>query len=103
VLDPCQAGTFRSEGPQGERVFGKAPKNWKRHAGIEGSADGEAFLLYVERFLCRILKCSQRIMVVDNLQVHKMRRVRGMIEEKGCSVMFLPSYSPDFNPIEESL
>ena len=38
-------------------------------AGIEGSADGEAFLLYVEHFLSPSLKRSQRIMVMDNLQV----------------------------------
>jgi transposase len=68
---------------------------------IEGSADGEAFLLYIERFLCPSLERGQ-IVVMDNLQVHKMRRVRELIEGRGCSLVFLPSYSPDFNPIEEA-
>ncbi len=68
---------------------------------IEGSADGEAFLLYVEHFLCPTLKRGQ-IVVMDNLQVHKMRRVRELIEGRGCSLVFLPSYSPDFNPIEQA-
>lgn len=39
---------------------------------------------------------------MDNLQVHKMRRVRKLIEGSGCRLVFLPSYSPDFNPIEEA-
>lgn len=68
---------------------------------VEGSADGEAFLLYVERFLCPTLKTGQ-IVVMDNLQVHKMKRVRELIEERGCRLVFLPAYSPDFNPIEEA-
>jgi transposase len=36
------------------------------------------------------------------LQVHKTKRVRELIEGRGCSLVFLPSYSPDFNPIEEA-
>lgn len=68
---------------------------------IEGSADGEAFSLYVEHFLCPSLERGQ-IVVMDNLQVHKMRRVRELIEGSGCQLVFLPSYSPDFNPIEEA-
>jgi transposase len=68
---------------------------------VEGSADGKAFLLYVEHFLCPSLKRGQ-IVVMDNLQVHKMRRVRQLIEERGCSLVFLPPYSPDFNPIEQA-
>jgi transposase len=69
--------------------------------GIEGSADGEAFLLYVEHLLCPSLKRGQ-IVVMDNLQVHKMKRVRQLIEGCCCRLVFSPSYSPDFNPIEEA-
>ncbi len=68
---------------------------------IEGSLDGEAFLPYVERLLCPTLKPGQ-IVVMDNLQVHKMKRVQELIEGRGCQLVFLPSYSPDFNPIEEA-
>jgi transposase len=41
-------------------------------------------------------------MVMDNLQVHKMRMVRDLLEGHGCSLVFLPSYGADFNPIEEA-
>lgn len=107
---------LRARAPKGERAFGKAPKNWDKNVtlissislegmgpsmSIEGSADGEAFVLYMERFLCPKLKPGQ-IVVMDNLQVHKMKRVRELIESRGCSLVFLPSYSPDFNPIEEA-
>jgi transposase len=68
---------------------------------IEGSADGEAFGLYIEHFLCPNPKPGQ-IVVMDNLQVHKTKRVRELIEGSGCQLVFLPSYSPDFNPIEEA-
>ena len=108
---------LRARAPKGERAFGKAPRNWKENVtlissisfvggvgasmSVEGSADGEAFLLYVEHFLCPTLKRGQ-VVVMDNLQVHKMRRVRELIEERGCSLVFLPPYSPDFNPIEQA-
>jgi predicted kinase len=65
---------------------------------IEGSADREAFLLYIEHFLRPTLKRGQIVVIDNNLQVHKkMRRVRELIEGHGCSLVFLPSYSPDFN------
>jgi transposase len=43
-----------------------------------------------------------QIVVLDNLSVHKGERVRQAIEAKGCQVLFLPAYSPDFAPIEEA-
>jgi transposase len=107
---------LRARAPKGERAFGKAPKNWDKNVtlicsislegmgpsmSIEGSADGEVFALYVEHFLCPKLKDGQ-LVVMDNLQVHKTKRVRELIEGRGCSLVFLPSYSPDFNPIEEA-
>jgi transposase len=39
---------------------------------------------------------------MDNLSAHKGERVRELIEERGCELLYLPSYSPDFNPIEEA-
>ncbi len=68
---------------------------------MEGSANGETFLLYIEHSLAPTLKRGQ-IVVMDNLSVHKMGRVRKLIEERGCSLLFLPAYSPDLNPIEEA-
>src|SRR5215210_2403254 len=45
---------------------------------------------------------SGQVVVVDNLSAHKPARVREIIEERGCKLIYLPSYSPDFNPIEEA-
>ena len=65
------------------------------------SADGAAFETYVEHFLVPTLEAG-RIVVMDNLQVHKMKRVRELIEGAGAEILFLPPYSPDFSPIEEA-
>jgi transposase len=40
---------------------------------------------------------------MDNLAAHKPDRVRELIEDRGCELVYLPPYSPDYNPIEESL
>ncbi len=117
-VDECSTNVrmvpLRARAPKGERAFGKVPKNWDENVtlissmnlegigasmSIEGSADGDAFLLYVEQLLCPTLERGQ-IVVMDNLQVHKMKKVRELIEGCGCQLVFLPSYSPDFNPIE---
>jgi transposase InsO family protein len=59
------------------------------------------FEAYVERFLAPSLRPGQ-IVVMDNLSAHKTGRVRELIEGKGCELWFMPSYSPDLNPIEEA-
>jgi transposase len=43
-----------------------------------------------------------QIIIMDNLSCHKGSKVRQLIEARGCQVLFLPSYSPDFSPIEEA-
>src|SRR5947209_272318 len=43
-----------------------------------------------------------QIVVMDNLQAHKGERIRQALETKGCCLLFLPGYSPDFSPIEET-
>ncbi len=68
---------------------------------IEGSSDTESFSLYMREFLCPSLERGQ-IVIMDNLSVHKSKRVEGLIEEAECELMFLPPYSPDLNPIEEA-
>jgi transposase len=119
-VDECSTNVrltqLRARAPKAQRAYGKAPRNWKENVtlissitlsgmgssmSIERSADREAFLLYIEHFLCPTLRPGE-IVVMDNLSVHKIKRVRELIEESGCSLMFLPSYSPDFNPIEEA-
>ena len=96
---------LRARAPKGERAFGSAPKNWDKNVtlississegmgpsmSIEGSVDGQAFVLYVERFLCPNLEPGQ-VVVMDNLQVHETKRARELIEGRGCSLVFLPS------------
>ena len=68
---------------------------------IEGAANGVAFEAYVKHMLVPSLQKGQ-IVVMDNLRVHKTARIRQLIEEKGCQLRFLPAYSPDFSPIEET-
>jgi transposase len=61
----------------------------------------EVFEVYVEKVLVPELR-SGDIVVMDNLSSHKGPRVRQMIEAAGAQLMFLPPYSPDFNPIENA-
>lgn len=68
---------------------------------LEGAVDGKAFESYIENFLVPTLERG-RIVVMDNLSVHKSKRVEKLIEEAGATLLFLPPYSPDFNPIEEA-
>ncbi len=68
---------------------------------IEGATDAWVFETYAERFLAPLLSEGQ-IVVVGNLAARKPRRVRELVEARGTQVWFLPSYSPDLNPIEEA-
>jgi len=101
---------------RGERAFGKAPRNWgenislvsaigtegvKPSMSVEGAMDGKAFEAYIRYFLVPELRRGQ-IVVMDNLSVHKSKRIEQLIEEAGATLLFLPPYSPDFNPIEEA-
>jgi transposase len=102
--------------PKGERAYGQAPRNWGKNVtlicslstegigaamSVEGSTDAVVFETYVERLLAPTLKAGE-IVVMDNLQVHKSTRVRKLVEARGAEVLFLPPYSPDFSPIEET-
>jgi transposase len=68
---------------------------------VVGSTTREVFEAYTEWILAPTLKEGQ-IVVMDNLQVHKGKRVRELIEGRGCELLYLPPYSPDLNPIEEA-
>jgi transposase len=68
---------------------------------VEGATTAAVFETYVERVLSPMLRPGQ-VVVMDNLTAHKGERVRQLIEERGCELMYLPPYSPDFNPIEEA-
>ena len=66
---------------------------------FQGSLNGNNFLSYVKNTLIPTLKKGD-IVVMDNLSCHKVKGVKEAIEEAGASVLYLPPYSPDFNPIE---
>jgi hypothetical protein len=66
---------------------------------VEGATDGLAFEAYVEHFLAPSL-CEGQVVVLDGLGAHRTEKVEELIEAKGADLVFLPSYSPDLNPIE---
>lgn len=101
--------------PRGERVVAAVPHgHWKtstflaglRHDGlvapcvIDGAINGETFRAYVEQFLAPTLSAGD-IVVMDNLSSHKVAGIREAIEAAGATLLYLPPYSPDLNPIEQ--
>ena len=67
---------------------------------IDGAVDGEAFRTYVERFLAPTLRPGD-IVIMDNLSSHKVAGIKEAIEAVDATVLYLPPYSPDLNPIEQ--
>jgi transposase len=78
-------------------------KEWGMGASlvVEGSTNRMVFETYLEDVRCPTLKRGQ-VVVMDNLSSYKGERVRALIEQKGCELLYLPPYSPDFNPIEQA-
>ena len=68
---------------------------------VEGATTARVFETYVKEVLAPKLREGQ-IVVMDNLGAHRPKRVRELIEQRGCQLIYLPSYSPDYNPIEEA-
>ena len=119
-LDECgttiSLAPLYARAPKGKRAYGQAPRNYGKNLTLiasmgttgmgeamtlEGAVDGEAFEVYIERWLVPSLVAGQ-VVLMDNLSVHKRDRVRELIEAKGCGLLFLPAYSPDYNPIEHA-
>ena len=69
---------------------------------IEGAVDTQVFDIYVEHFLVPSL-LEGDIVLLDNVKFHYSEQAIGLIEAAGASVLHLPAYSPDFNPIEECI
>jgi transposase len=67
---------------------------------IEGATDTEVFRVYVREVLCPSLRAGD-IVILDNLSPHKSDPTLALIARAGAEVLFLPAYSPDFNPIEK--
>jgi transposase len=100
----------------GERAVGKAPRNQGTNLTVvgaialdgirclmayEGGTTREAFLRFVREALVPSLRRGD-IVVMDNLGAHYTKGVREAIEAVGASVMYLPPYSPELNPIEHT-
>ena len=69
---------------------------------VEGATTARVFeTYYVEKVLVPSLRSGQ-IVVMDNLGAHRPKRVRELIEQRDCELIYLPPYSPDYNPIEEA-
>ncbi len=67
---------------------------------IEGATDTEVFRAYVRRVLCPTLRQGD-VVIMDNLCPHKSEPTLSLIARAGAEVLFLPAYSPEFNPIEK--
>jgi len=68
---------------------------------IESPTDGDVFLAFLEQVLCPRLQPGQ-VVILDNLGAHKVAGVRELVEARGARLVYLPPYSPDFNPIEQA-
>lgn len=102
--------------PKGKRLLAAIPHgHWKTTTFIgalrcdgltapmvvDGAVNGDVFRAYVEQVLAPTLKPGD-IVVMDNLQSHKVEGVRAAIEAAGAELRYLPPYSPDMNPIEQA-
>ena len=107
---------LRGRALRGERCRAGVPQgHWKtttftgalRLSGMtapcvyDGAMNGAVFRAYVEQVLAPTLKPAD-IVIMDNLSAHKAAGVREAIERTGATLLFLPPYSPDFNPIENA-
>jgi transposase len=105
---------LRGRAPEGERLVAPVPHgHWKTYtmigavrldgpcaaALVDGPVDADVFRTYTELVLVPALRPGD-VVVMDNLQPHKAAGVREMIEAAGAALLYLPPYSPDYNPIE---
>jgi transposase len=101
---------------RGQRLIGKVPMaRWQTTTFLaalridrmtapmvlDGPIDGEWFRAYVEQVLCPILGAGD-IVILDNLGSHRSDKIRQAIEAHGATLLYLPKYSPDLNPIENA-
>ena len=107
---------LRGRAPVGERLVAKVPHgHWKTttliaaldHRGmrcattVDGAINQDVFESFVQRVLVPALHPGD-LVVMDNLSSHKGKRVASLIESAGATVLYLPPYSPNFNPIENA-
>lgn len=113
---PTTLTPLRGRSPRGHRVVGRVPRGrWEAVTlvatltasgfgpglQLEGPLDRAAFDTFVTEALVPSLRPGD-VVVLDNLSVHKSAVARHAVEAVGACLMFLPAYSPDFNPIEQA-
>jgi transposase len=91
----------RNHGKNTTLVAALTPEGLQAPWTIEGAIDTVAFERHVEEVLGPTLRPGQ-VVVLDNLSVHKADSIREALERRGCQLLFLPPYSPDFTPIEQA-
>jgi transposase len=111
---PVSMTPLRARSPRGSRAVGRVPRGrWTTVTLLAtfsaqgfgpalqfaGALDRPTFETFVETTLVPGLHPGQTV-VLDNLSVHQSATARHLIEAAGCQLVFLPTYSPDFNPIE---
>lgn len=74
-------------------------KNMIAPMEYDGYTNTELFITWISEFLCKELKPNQ-VVIMDNASFHKSSKVKELIENVGCKLLYLPAYSPDLNPIE---
>jgi hypothetical protein len=107
---------LRGRAPRGERVVGAVPRNhganitclvamgatgMQAPCVFDGAVTSQLFVRWLRRWLVPTLRWGTTV-VLDNLSVHRNADVRAVIEAAGCHLVYLPAYSPDFNPIEQA-
>ncbi len=108
---------LRAWARRGERAYCSVPRNRCKNTtlltslsaegigpslAVEGTTTAAVFETYVEEVLAPSLRPGQEVVVMANLSAHKGARVRELVEERGCELVYLPPYSPDLDPIEEA-
>jgi hypothetical protein len=117
-VDEC--GTYTSPSPvygyapKGERLHLSVPQSWGKNTtllssmttggmgpslAVEGATTARVFETYVEKVLVPSLERGQ-ILVMDNLGAHRPKRIGELIEQRGCELLYLPAYSPNYNSID---
>jgi transposase len=113
---PLSLTPLRARAPRGRRAVGRVPRGKRPHISwlatltptgigasvvVPGAVDRQVFDLFVERLLVPSLRPGQ-IVLLDNLKVHDSAKAKALLAAAGCHLVFLPTYSPDMNPIEQA-
>jgi transposase len=113
---PISLTPLRARAPRGQRAVGRVPRGTRPHISwlatltstglgeslvVQGAVDQPIFEAFIERVLVPSLRPGQ-VVVLDTRKVHESPKARALIEGAGCRLVFLPTSSPDCNPIEHA-